>query len=73
MIDEHCFAIGQTVRPWPNDKTLLVKPFKFALQQMFDRLATSQNIAVQHFGTTKLLLMRKQERVVARCRNVARC
>ncbi len=32
------------LRPWPNDQTLLVQHFKFALQQMFDYMATSKNI-----------------------------
>ncbi len=36
-------------RPLPNDQTLLVKHFKFALQQMFDRLVTSKNIACSTF------------------------
>ncbi len=36
-----------TVRPWPNDQTLLVKHQRFASQVMFDRLTTSQNIAQQ--------------------------
>ncbi len=31
---------------------------------MFDRFATSKNIAVQQFGTAKLLLMQKYERLV---------
>ncbi len=34
-------------RPWPSGRKLLVQHFKFALQQMFDRLATSKNIAIQ--------------------------
>ncbi len=54
---------------------LLVKHFRFASQQMFDRFATSKNIAVQHYGTVKSLLIRKREGLagknVASCRNVA--
>ncbi len=35
------------VRPLPNDQTLLIQHFRFALQQMFERLATSESIAWQ--------------------------
>ncbi len=33
------------LRVWPNDQTLLIEDFKFALRQIFYRLVTSKNIA----------------------------
>ncbi len=39
------FGMTQVRRPWPNDQKLSVKHLRFALQALFDRLATSQNIA----------------------------
>ncbi len=36
-------------RHWPKNQTLLLKHYEFALQALFDRLATSKNIARQTF------------------------
>ncbi len=42
-------------RHWPNDQTLLVQQFEFALQQMFDRFAMSKNFTFQHFWNNKVI------------------
>ncbi len=47
------------ITPWPNDQTLLVKLLKF-YNKMFDRMATSQNIARQQFDSNVLQVFRKQ-------------
>ncbi len=43
-VTKHCLT---NATPWPNDQTFLVKHLIFALQAMFDRLTTSQNILWQ--------------------------
>ncbi len=54
MFDQQCLILFAhkagsiaDLTPRTNRQTLFVKHWKFALQTMFDRLATSQNIAWQ--------------------------
>ncbi len=45
--------------PWPNDQTLLVQLFKFALQQMFDCLTMSRKHCLTSKSDKLCIMMKK--------------